>query len=119
VASGLEPLPAGDPFGDVLNGIQKYVVSTTLPDTSLWCNSTIIRSNVVEAVRNLKAQPGKHILLDGSSGLAHTLIALRIGVGSAPRWHAPEQSGMMVTPHQHVCRTASRAPSVNRRCPQR
>jgi dihydrofolate reductase len=29
---------------------------------------------VVEAVRKLKAQPGKHILLDGSSVLAHTLI---------------------------------------------
>ena len=25
-----EPMPAGDPFGDVMNGIPKYVVSTTL-----------------------------------------------------------------------------------------
>ena len=72
--AAFDPLPAGDPFGDVLNGTQKYVVSTTLQDTSLWRNSTIIRSNVVEAVRTLKAQPGKHILLDGSSVLAHTLI---------------------------------------------
>ena len=64
----------GDPFGDVLNGVQKYVVSTTLQSASLWRNSTIIRENVVEAVRQLKAQPGKNILLDGSSVLAHTLI---------------------------------------------
>ncbi len=70
-----DPLPVGDPFGDVLNGMQKYVVSTTLQDTSLWRNSTIISSNVVEEVRKLKAQPGKNILLDGSSVLAHTLIA--------------------------------------------
>jgi dihydrofolate reductase len=72
--AAFDPLPAGDPFGDVLNGTQKYVVSTTVQDTSLWRNSTIIRSNVVEEVRKLKAQPGKHILLDGSSVLAHTLI---------------------------------------------
>ncbi len=57
--AAFDPLPAGDPFGDVLNGIQKYVVSTTLQDTSLWRNSTIISGNVVEEVRTLKAQPGK------------------------------------------------------------
>ena len=73
--AAFDPLPAGDPFGDVLNGIQKYVVSTTLHDTSLWRNSTIISGNVVEEVRTLKAQPGKNIVLDGSSVLAHTLIA--------------------------------------------
>ncbi len=72
--AAFDPLPAGDPFGDVMNGIQKYVVSTTLQDTSLWRNSTIISSNVVEEVRKLKAQPGKNILLDGSSVLVHTLI---------------------------------------------
>ena len=72
--ASFDPMPAGDPFGDVMNGVQKYVVSTTLQDTALWRNSTIISSNVVEEVRNLKAQPGKNILLDGSSVLAHTLI---------------------------------------------
>ncbi len=59
--AAFDPLPAGDPFGDVLNGIQKYVVSTTLHDTSLWRNSTIISGNVVEEVRKMKAQPGKNI----------------------------------------------------------
>jgi len=68
-----EPMLAGDPFGDVMNGIQKFVVSTTLRSTAAWRNSTLIRSNVVEEVRKLKEQPGKDILLDGSSVLAHTL----------------------------------------------
>jgi len=36
-------------------------------------NSTVISSNVVEEVRALKAQPGKTILIDGSSVLIHTL----------------------------------------------
>ncbi len=66
-----EPLlPEESPFGDV----KKYVVSTTLKSSAAWSNSTIISKNVVEEVRTLKKQPGKNILLDGSSVLAHTLI---------------------------------------------
>jgi len=68
-----EPMPAGDPFGDVMNGLRKYVVSTTLKSASDWRNSTLINSNVVEAVRQLKQQPGKNIMVDGSSVLIHTL----------------------------------------------
>ncbi len=63
-----------DPFGNVMNGIAKYVVSTTLKSASAWRNSTLISSNVAEAVRELKRQPGKNILVDGSSVLIHTLV---------------------------------------------
>lgn len=63
-----------DPFGNVMNGAKKYVVSTTLPNADAWRNSTLISSNVVDEVRKLKEGPGKNILLDGSSVLAHTLI---------------------------------------------
>lgn len=69
-----EPMPAGDPFGDVMNAVHKVVVSTTLPNASAWRNSTLIRENVAEAVRVLKQQPGKNIMLDGSSVLVHTLV---------------------------------------------
>ncbi len=68
-----DPLPAGDPFGDVMNGLHKYVVSTTLRDASAWKNSTLINDNVVKTIRDLKQQPGKDILLDGSSVLHQTL----------------------------------------------
>ena len=73
--SAFEPLAEGDPFGDVMNSKQKYVVSTTLESADLWRNSTIIRDNVVEEVRKLMAAPGKDIYTDGSSVLAHTLVA--------------------------------------------
>jgi dihydrofolate reductase len=63
----------GDPFADALNDVRKYVVSTTLTSASAWRNSTLIRDDVVESVRQLKQQPGKNILLDGSSVLAQTL----------------------------------------------
>ncbi|MCC6805681.1 MAG: dihydrofolate reductase [Anaerolineae bacterium] len=63
-----------DPFGNVMNGIRKYVVSTTLPSADAWRNSTLISHDVVDEVRRIKQEPGKNILLDGSSLLAHTLI---------------------------------------------
>jgi len=72
--AAFDPMPEGDPFGDVMKSKKKYVVSTTLKSTSLWRNSTIISKNVVEEVRKLKEQPGQNIVLDGSSVLVHTLI---------------------------------------------
>ena len=64
---------AGDAFADAMNDMQKYVVSTTLTSADAWRNSTLIRDNVVEAAAQLKQQPGKNILIDGSSVLIHTL----------------------------------------------
>lgn len=72
--AAFDPMPEGDPFGDVMKSKKKYVVSTTLTSAELWRNSTIISKNVVEEVRKLKEQPGQNIFLDGSSVLAHTLI---------------------------------------------
>lgn len=71
--TAFEPMPEGDPFGDIMKRMKKYVVSTTLQSADLWRNSTIIRDNVVEEIRNIKAAPGKNIYVDGSSVLVHTL----------------------------------------------
>ena len=68
-----EPMPAGDPFGDVMNNMKKFVVSTTLKSTDTWRNSTLINKNVVDEVRKLKQGSGKDIYVDGSSVLVHTL----------------------------------------------
>jgi dihydrofolate reductase len=73
-ADAFEPMPAGDFFGDLMNAPAKYVVSKTLKEPR-WRNTTVIRDNVIEAVRALKAQPGKNILTDGSSQLVHALLA--------------------------------------------
>ncbi|MEX1158412.1 MAG: dihydrofolate reductase family protein [Thermomicrobiales bacterium] len=67
-----EPM-SGDELVDLLNAMPKYVVSTTLADASAWRNSTLITGNVVDEVRELKAQPGKDIYVDGSSALVHML----------------------------------------------
>ena len=71
--AAFDPMPAGDVFGDIMNGKRKYVVSTTLTSADLWRNSTIIRSNVPEEVRKIKELPGQNIYVDGSSVLVHTL----------------------------------------------
>ncbi|HUQ03728.1 MAG TPA: dihydrofolate reductase family protein [Kofleriaceae bacterium] len=72
-AEAFEPLPAGHPFGDLMNPHAKYVVSKTL-EKPIWRNTTILRDDVVASVRALKAKPGKSIIVDGSSQLCHTLL---------------------------------------------
>jgi dihydrofolate reductase len=73
-AEAFEPLAPGDPFGDAINAPKKYVVSKTLQQP-IWRNTTIIRDNVIETIRAVKAEPGKHILTDGSSQLVHAMLA--------------------------------------------
>jgi dihydrofolate reductase len=60
-------------FGQKMNDMPKYVVSSTL-DTAGWNNSTVLKGDVVEEVRNLKDQIDGVILVAGSSQLVHTLI---------------------------------------------
>ena len=60
-------------FADKMNGIAKYVVSTTL-EKAEWNNSHIIKENVVEEISKIKSLPGKDILVAGSSQLVDLLI---------------------------------------------
>ncbi len=63
----------GDGPGPLLNRMHKYVVSTTLKEAP-WKESTIISGNVVEELTKLKQQPGKDIIIDGSSTLVQSLL---------------------------------------------
>ena len=72
-ANFVELMPEGNMFGDLMNTPPKYVVSRTL-ETPIWRNTTIIRDNVIEAVRALKEQSGGDILTDGSSQLVHAML---------------------------------------------
>ena len=56
-----------------MNGLPKYVVSTTL-DKAAWNNSTLIKENVPQQVTKLKQQPGQDILLFGSGTLVQMLM---------------------------------------------
>ena len=69
-----EPMPPGDPFGDMMNTPKKYVVSRTLR-TPIWRHTTFIRDHIAEEVQALKAQQGGTIVTDGSSQLVPLLLA--------------------------------------------
>ncbi len=55
--------------------IPKVVFSTTLV-TADWNNTTLVKDNVAEAVRKLKEEPGKDLVIFGSPGLAKSFMNL-------------------------------------------
>jgi dihydrofolate reductase len=94
---------SGDPFSDRMNALPKYVVSTTLTDPT-WNNTTVIGSDPVGAVRELKEQPGGDIVQYGFGAVSHALLAaglideLRLWVhpflvGTDGLMHRPGSSG--------------------------
>lgn len=56
-----------------MNGIPKYVVSSTLADPA-WCNTTVLGGHVLEAVAGLKHRLVGDIVLYGSSQLVGPLL---------------------------------------------
>ena len=70
------PLQTDDTTGtsDYLNRVSKYVVSSTLDDPG-WANTTVLRGNVLDQVRALKALPGEmDIVATGSMRLVASLV---------------------------------------------
>ena len=65
----------GGPFKDGLNNAPKYVASTTLTEPLPWPNSTLLRGDIVAALRALKAQSGGVLAIMGSGVLIGSLIA--------------------------------------------
>ena len=64
-------------FGEKMNSITKYVVSSTL-DTVDWKGSTLVKGNVVDEVRKLKQEPGHDLLLSGSAQLFNACMAANL-----------------------------------------
>jgi dihydrofolate reductase len=63
-------------FGEKMNSMPKYVVSTTLSDEDAsWENSTVIREDVAGQVRKLKGEVDGDILIAGSAKLTRSLAA--------------------------------------------
>jgi dihydrofolate reductase len=66
--------PEENPVAAQMNGVQKYVVSTTLEEPLEWQNSSLIGDNVAEEISKLKEQPGKDISISGSPTLVRSLL---------------------------------------------
>lgn len=76
---GYWPLQTNDTTGitDFLNRVPKYVVSRSLSDPG-WANTTVLADGPIEAVRNLKEQPGNDLGVTGSITLVRSLIDARL-----------------------------------------
>jgi dihydrofolate reductase len=64
-----------DDFADRMNGIDKYVVSSTLSEGAWGATTVIPRDEAVEAITELKGRPGGDILMYGFGPVAKTLLA--------------------------------------------
>jgi dihydrofolate reductase len=60
-------------FADKMNGMPKYVVSTTLRDPQ-WANTTVISGHIEQEIAALKQQDGGDLLVNGSAQLVHALV---------------------------------------------
>jgi dihydrofolate reductase len=67
------PEHADEPFGDVMNSIKKYVVSTSL-QAAEWQNSEIISGNVAQKLAGIKAHEGGDIAMSGSATTVRWLL---------------------------------------------
>jgi dihydrofolate reductase len=62
-----------DPVSHGINVLPKYVPSTTLKDPA-WQKTHVIEGDVEEAVRELKAKPGRELQVHGSGELLRWLL---------------------------------------------
>jgi dihydrofolate reductase len=68
------PSMADDWFGEKMNAMPKYVVSTTLTDDEAdWTNSIVIRGDVAAQISRVKREVPGEILVAGSAQLVRTL----------------------------------------------
>jgi dihydrofolate reductase len=65
----------GGPFKDALNNSPKYVASATIEEPLPWPNTMLLRGEICDAVRALKAQSGGVLAIMGSGVLIGSLMA--------------------------------------------
>ena len=67
------PEHADEPFGDVMNSMKKYVVSSSLQAAG-WQNSEIVSGDVAQKMADLKARDGGDISMSGSATTVRWLL---------------------------------------------
>jgi dihydrofolate reductase len=63
-----------EPFATFINGVTKYVATSTSLDRD-WANATAIKGGLVEFVRDLKQQQGGDVGVHASISVAQALLA--------------------------------------------
>jgi dihydrofolate reductase len=62
-----------EPFSTFINGVAKYVATSTPLDRE-WANTTVVTGDLVEFVRDLRSQPGADIGLHASISVTQALL---------------------------------------------
>lgn len=62
-------------YGEKINSMPKYVVSTTLSDSDATWNASVLKGDLAEELSRLKQRFDQDILIFGSNQLVHSLIA--------------------------------------------
>jgi dihydrofolate reductase len=62
-----------EPFAGFINGVEKFVVTSTTPEET-WANTTVVDGGLVEFVTKLKQQSGEDIGVHGSIALTQSLL---------------------------------------------
>jgi dihydrofolate reductase len=85
----------GNPYIDRIGAMPKYVASRSLDDVT-W-NATLLGPDIVAAIQDLKAQPGKDLIKYGTSRLDATLLGAGL-VDELRLWIMP----VVVGSGQHI-----------------
>ncbi len=67
------PYSKEEPAASVLNNSKKYVASKTMKSAS-WKNTSLLKGDVVQAVKKLKEEDGPDLSVQGSSDFIQTLL---------------------------------------------
>jgi dihydrofolate reductase len=63
-----------EPFAGFINGVEKFVVTSTTPE-DIWANTRVVDGGLVEFVTKLRQQSGNDIGVHGSIALTQSLLA--------------------------------------------
>src|ERR1700733_1896448 len=71
--AGFWPTSDIEPFASFINGVQKFVVTSTPPELE-WAKTAVVEGSLGEFVTELKRQPGGDIGIHGSISITQSLL---------------------------------------------
>lgn len=71
--AGHWPFSDNQPFASFINGVEKYVVTSSDPRVA-WANTTTVKGRIVDVLAELKRRSGGDIGLHGSIALTQSLL---------------------------------------------